>query len=60
MAPEKAALTKFIDDIVEAGYDYGKEIIRLPFDKEINYSLLDKIITFNIEDKANTTTFWRK
>lgn len=60
VAPENVAIEKMEDEIKKVGYDYTKEIFRIPWDKEVNYSLLEKIITFNIEDKAACTTFWRK
>lgn len=60
VAPESAAITHVKDDIEKAGYDYTKQLIRIPWDHPIDYSLLEKIIKFNISDKADCTTFWRK
>lgn len=60
VAPESVTIAHIEEDIKKAGYDYTKEIIRIPWDKPVDYSLLEKMIDFNIWDKANCTTFWRQ
>lgn len=60
VAPEDATITHVEEDIKKAGYDYTKGLIRIPWNKPVNYSLLGKMIDFNIWDKANCSTFWRK
>ncbi|WP_100372060.1 iron chaperone [Bacillus sp. FJAT-45037] len=60
VAPERVAITHVEDDIGKAGYDYTKELIRIPWNKQVDYSLLEKMIDFNLTDKADCTTFWRK
>jgi len=35
-------------------------LMRLPWNKPVNYDLLKKIIAFNIEDKKDVTTYWRR
>ena len=60
VAPEKAALNLFAQDIAQAGYEHSKELIRIPWEKPVEYALLQKLIAFNIADKAECTTFWRK
>ncbi|WP_449538533.1 iron chaperone [Ferdinandcohnia sp. Marseille-Q9671] len=60
VAPESVTITHVEDDIVKAGYDHTKEIIRIPWNTPVEYSLLEKMIEFNIEDKADCTTLWRK
>lgn len=60
VAPEKAAIHQFTEEITEAGYEYSKELIRIPWEAPIHYSLLEKIIEFNILYKKDCTTFWRK
>ncbi len=59
VAPERAGMIKFADEITQAGYDHTKEIIRLKWKEPIDFSLLEKMIAFNIMDKAACTTFWR-
>ncbi|WP_211750204.1 iron chaperone [Paenibacillus sp. Marseille-Q4541] len=60
VAPEKAGIIHFSDEIVQAGYDHTKELIRIPWNKPVNFALLEKMIEFNIADKAECSTFWRK
>ncbi|WP_100486352.1 iron chaperone [Sporolactobacillus pectinivorans] len=60
VAPERAGIDHFFDEIKRAGYDHTKLLIRLPWDRPIDFSLLEKMIAFNITDKADCSTFWRK
>lgn len=60
VAPERAVIIKFSDEIVQAGYSNSKELIRIKWDSPINFTLLDKIIRFNICEKKDCLTFWRK
>lgn len=60
VSPEKNGITHFSNDIMQAGYDHSKHLIRFPWNKSIDYSLLEKIIEFNILDKADCSTFWRQ
>ncbi|MBO8157136.1 MAG: iron chaperone [Bacillaceae bacterium] len=60
VAPERAGIVHFSDEIVKAGYEHSKMLVRFPWDKPVDYTLLEKIIEFNIKDKADCTTFWRK
>lgn len=59
VAPEKKGIDHFSDEITKSGYEYSKMLIRIPWNQPVDYSLLEKIIDFNIEDKAGSTTFWR-
>lgn len=60
IAPEQAGIKYVEEAIQKAGYSYTKELIRIPWAIEVDYSLLEKLITFNIKDKIDCTTFWRK
>lgn len=60
VAPEKAGIRQFSNEIVQAGYNPTKEIFRIQWNSPIDFSLLEKIIEFNILDKADCSTFWRK
>lgn len=60
VAPEIAGIHRFSDEIMQAGYDHTKQLMRIQWNSEDNYALLEKIIQFNIEDKADCSTFWRK
>ncbi len=60
VAPENFTISYLEDEIVKAGYDYTKGMIRIPWKSPVDYSLLEKMIDFNISDKADCSTFWRK
>ena len=60
VAPELVGITQFSDEIVQAGYDNTKQLVRIKWDSPVDYSLLEKMIDFNILDKADCSTFWRK
>ncbi|MGN7412856.1 iron chaperone [Paenibacillus sp. SAF-068] len=60
VAPEKAGINRFSEEISQAGYDHTKELVRMKWKQEIDYSLLERMIEFNIKDKAECSTFWRK
>jgi uncharacterized protein len=59
VAPEKAGIDHFSDDIVQAGYEHTKQLVRIKWDGPVDYSLLERLIEFNITEKADCTTFWR-
>jgi uncharacterized protein len=59
-APEQAGIDQFAGEITEAGYDYTKQLIRMPWEMPVDFSLLKEIIRFNMEDKKDCNTFWRK
>lgn len=60
VAPETVGINHFSEEIVQAGYDHTKQLVRIPWVSEVNYTLLEKMIEFNIFDKADCSTFWRK
>ena len=60
VAPEAKGIEVFRDEIINSGYDCSVMLFRLPFNKKIDYTLLGRIIKFNIEDKKELTSFWRK
>ncbi|CAB0991938.1 iron chaperone [Corynebacterium diphtheriae] len=35
-------------------------MVRLPWDQPIPFDLLRDVIAFNIDDKRDVTSFWRK
>ena len=59
-SPEKAAIERFAAELNRAGYGYTEMIVRIPWECEVDYALLENIIRFNIEDKKDHTAFWRK
>lgn len=60
VAPERAGIIQFSEAIVQAGYDHTKQLVRIKWDNPVDFSLLEKMINFNITDKASCKTFWRK
>lgn len=59
IAPEKVVIDYFSDQIKEVGYDHTMQLIRVKWDKPFDYSLLERIIDYNIAEKANCSSFWR-
>ncbi len=60
VAPEKAGMNHVADAIAQVGYDHTKELVRIKWEDPVEFSLLEKMIEFNIWDKADCKTFWRK
>ncbi|WP_127529424.1 iron chaperone [Paenibacillus kobensis] len=60
VAPERAGIIRFADAIVQAGYDHTDQLLRIKWDRPVHFELLEAMIEFNIMDKAECTTFWRK
>lgn len=59
VSPETACLNQFIPEIEAAGYSYTDNIFRIKLSQTIDTTLIFKMIAFNLEDKAEMTTFWR-
>ncbi|ALS75400.1 iron chaperone [Planococcus rifietoensis] len=59
VAPEKAAIDRFEQDLEAGGHSSTKQLIRMSWDRPVDYALLGKLIEFNIEDKADYEKFWR-
>lgn len=60
IAPEKQAIDMFSKEIIEAGYSHGSNVFRITWQDNVDYELLKKIIEYNMEDKKNCNSFWRK
>lgn len=60
VSPEVAGIVRFSNEIIETGYEHSKNLFRIKWDDTIDYSLIEKIIEFNIADKSDCSTFWRK
>ncbi|TAH70850.1 MAG: iron chaperone [Anaerolineaceae bacterium] len=59
VAPENAGIIHFAEAIEKAGYDYTNQIFRIKWNQTVDFELLEKIIQYNIIDKAECKTFWR-
>jgi len=60
VAPERVGIIHFSDEIVKAGYDHTKQLLRIQWNKPVDFSLLEKMIEYNILDKADCSSFWRQ
>lgn len=60
VSPEVKGIEKFSDEIVKSGYSHGKNIFRIKWNDPVDYTLLERMIQFNIDDKKECTGFWRK
>lgn len=60
VGPEWAGIDHFSDEIKKSGYSNTKMLMRIPWDLPVDYALIKKMIEFNIMDKAECNTFWRK
>lgn len=58
--PEEYGITVFLEDIEKSGYEHTKGIVKIKWNNEVDYPLLRKLIQFNVDDKKNCTTFFRK
>lgn len=60
IVPEAAAVRKFSDEIERAGYRAKDMTIGIDWTDEVDFDLIDKMIEFQIEDKKDYKSFWRK
>ncbi|QPA32893.1 iron chaperone [Thermaerobacillus caldiproteolyticus] len=58
--PEEETMVHFADEIARAGYSASSRLFRIQWTEPVNYELLEKIIEFNIKDKAENSNFWRQ
>lgn len=60
IAPETVTISAFKEAIEQSGYQHTDNIIKITWNQPIDYSLLKKIIDYNIQEKINYTKFWRE
>lgn len=60
LAPEYRGMEVFSERAKEVGYSPTKMLIRIKWNDPVDYEFLEEIIRFNIEDKKECETFWRK
>ena len=60
VSPEQAGIAHFASEFEKEGLSYTSMIVRFPWHKPVNYELIAKMIEFNLQDKKDCTTFWRK
>ncbi len=59
VAPEAATIQRFSEQITGSGLTHSQHLLRIRWDQAVDFALLERIIAFNIADKANCPTFWR-
>lgn len=57
---EGKVVRQFADTFNQSGLNYGKMTINFPWHSPIDLALLKDIIDFNLEDKKDLTSYWRK
>lgn len=60
VSPEAQGIAAFSDDIAKSGYGQTSNLFRIKWDEPIDFPLLERIIRYNIDDKKDCATFWRK
>lgn len=60
MSVEKHTLDIYRDKIEELGYETTQQLIKIKWNQDVNFDLLKELIQFNIDDKQECTTFFRK
>lgn len=60
VAPEPITIEKFSAEITKSGYRQSSNLFRIRWEEPVDFSLLERIIQYNREDKADCTSFWRK
>lgn len=60
VSPEFKGMEKFREELIKANYNPSTMMFRILNTQEINFDLLKRVIDFNVLDKKNIQTFWRK
>jgi uncharacterized protein len=60
IATEVDGINHFSPDIKRAGYDHTVGLMRIKWDQAVDDALLEKMIAYNIKEKDDCTSFWRK
>jgi len=60
ISPDVTGMKLFSEDIRKAGFTQTKNLFRIKWEMAVDYALLKKIIQFNIDDKKDCKTFWKK
>lgn len=58
VAPEKACLDHFETVFIEHGLKRSKELLMIPWNRNIPFDLLHAMVTFNIQEKQEFEGFW--
>lgn len=60
VAPETVAITTFKEAIEQAHYQHTDNLFKITWEQPVDFSLLKKIIDYNIQAKIHYTKFWRE
>lgn len=60
VSPEAQGIVAFSNDIAKSGYNQTSNLFRIQWNDPVDFPLLGRIIRYNMEDKKDCTTFWRK
>ncbi|MDO5049392.1 MAG: iron chaperone [Actinomycetaceae bacterium] len=59
MSPEREPMIHFEDVLKDRGVSYGTMLVRQPWNKPFDFELAKLFIDYQLETKADVTTFWR-
>ncbi len=59
VAPEAVVISLFEKEIEKAGYSHTQELFRIKWTDRVDFDLLCKIVSYNIENKKDMAKFWR-
>jgi uncharacterized protein YdhG (YjbR/CyaY superfamily) len=60
IAPEKKTLDIFSSKINEAGHKTTKMLMQISNESDISYEIIGEMVAYNMLDKSDCETFWRK
>ena len=60
VTPDVIGMKIFSEDIAKSGYTQTINLFRIKWDMAVDYGLLARIIQFNMDDKKDCKTFWKK
>lgn len=60
VSTELACIEHFSEEISKAGYKRTKMFLQIKWEEPVDFTLLGKMIDFNVIDKKDCETFWRK
>lgn len=60
VSPDVTGIKLFSEEIEKAGYSQTKNLFRIKWEMAVDFALLERIIHFNIDDKREYKTFWKK
>ena len=59
-SPEEVGIEFFRDEAKSIGYQTTKMLIKVKWSDDVKYDFIEKVIKFNMKEKKECKTFWRK